>query len=112
MPADIVEGADAALLVAHNDDAGIGNLTEEIVARVRDLICTPGAEPHVEVDGFHLPPKMISIRVILLRKRSCLRSSQFRSSICVNSGHDVPPRCPSFASFASIAVKGLCFAES
>src|SRR5437016_9999952 len=88
MPADIMKSSDATLIVTHNDDAGIGNAPEKIVARIRNLLRASGTQPHIEVDGLYLVLKMIRIRVVSLRKRRCLRDSDFRPGICVGSRHD------------------------
>src|SRR5205807_778214 len=87
MAADIVVGANTALLIAHNDDAGIRNLTQKIVARIRNLIATSGAEPHVDVDGLHLALKVLVIHIFFLWKRSRFRELDSRPAVCVSSGH-------------------------
>src|SRR5205807_2374139 len=87
MAADIVVGANTALLIAHNDDAGIRNLTQKIVSRIRNLVGTSGAKPHVEMDGFHLALKVLVIHIVFLWKRSRFRERDSRPAVCVSSGH-------------------------
>ena len=87
MTADIVERANVCLLVARDDHAGIAELPEEIIARVRDLAGASGAEPHVKVDGLHLTLEPCRISVITLRQRHSFRSGDFGTSVGIRRGH-------------------------
>src|SRR5262245_27354934 len=87
MTADIVEGSDGAVLVARDDDAGSGKVPDEIVARMRDLLRAPGAQPHVEVDCFHLALEPGGISVVALWQRECLRDCELRTRIRVVGLH-------------------------
>jgi len=75
MATDIVESADIALFVARDDDTGIGDLAQKIIARIRNLAATPRAEPHIKMDCFHLALEPCWISVVALRKRHCVRDS-------------------------------------
>src|SRR5690349_1645853 len=54
MRADIVEGADPAVLVAQDDDRLIGDLVGDILAGVRDLLLAAGHLPDPRPEVFRL----------------------------------------------------------
>src|SRR5258708_6758275 len=87
MPADIVKSANAALLVTHDDHAGIGDVANKIVAGAGNLVRAAGAEPHIEMDCLHLALKPIGVGVVALRQRGCFRKSDFRTRIRIERGH-------------------------
>src|SRR6267142_3023957 len=92
MTADVVEGPDFALLIAHDDHIGVGNFAQEVVARLRYLACASRAQPHVEVDGFHLPPEPGGIGVIALRKCECVGCNDFGAGVGIELRHTMPFR--------------------
>src|SRR5258708_3762785 len=87
MPADIVKSANAALLVTHDDHAGIGDVANKIVAGAGNLVRAAGAEPHIEMDCLHLALKPVWIGVVALRKRSGFGDSEFGARVGIRGGH-------------------------
>src|SRR5262249_5805804 len=87
MPADIVEGANNILLVARDDDAGIAEIPDEIVARVRDLLRPSGTQPHVKVDGLHLTLEPCRVSVITLWQGHRFSSGDCGTRVGIKRGH-------------------------
>src|SRR5438094_3120675 len=61
MTADVEQRVHLSRSVAHDDDAFAGERAREVVARVRNLIGAPGADPAIEIETFELTA--IEIRV-------------------------------------------------
>src|SRR5579864_2982449 len=57
MPADIEKRAQRVTPVPRNDDAFTRDLTQKIVARRRDLVCTPSADPGSAVETLQFSRK-------------------------------------------------------
>src|SRR6266853_567620 len=89
MTANVVEGANASLLVACDDDTRVSKLAEKIISRFANLAGSSGAEPHVKVDGFHLALEPGRIGVITLRQSSGFRSRELRTRIGISHGHQL-----------------------
>src|SRR5258708_37913765 len=79
--ADIVKSADAALLVAQDDDAGIRNLADEVIAGLRNLLRSSSAQRHVEVDAFRLTLKPSGVDVVALRQRGRVGEGDFGTRV-------------------------------
>ena len=73
MPANVIEGAHRAALVADDDDAFSRDLAQEVVARLRNLIGTARAHPCLTVEAFHLLAENFGIGVVPCGKRLCDR---------------------------------------
>src|SRR6185437_14762845 len=87
MPADIVKSANAALLVASYDYAGIGDVADKVVAGVWYLARASSAKPHVEVNGFHLALEPFRISVITLRQCGGFRNRKFGARVGILGLH-------------------------
>ena len=69
----VVKSADGLVVVTVYDDALAGNLTQEIVARIRDLIGAPGAYPRLAIKALQLIAEDFRIGVIPRWQRCCER---------------------------------------
>ena len=87
MAADIVEGADVALFVARDDDAGIGELGGESNRRHWESGSVRPAHSHMsKVDGFHLTLKPGRVSVVALRQRHGFTGGDCRTGVGIG-GH-------------------------
>src|SRR3954453_5118263 len=73
VPAYVVKSADGLVVVAVDDDALAGNLTQEIVAMIRNLIGAPGAYPRLAVEPLQFIAEDFGIGVIPRWQRCCER---------------------------------------
>src|SRR5207249_4571834 len=54
MTADVEQRVNAAVLAARDDEAFGRNRTREVVARIRNLVGAPGADPAIEIEALKL----------------------------------------------------------
>ena len=64
MPAHVEKRPQRVTAIASNDDAFTRNLSQKKVARRRDLICAPGADPGLAVEAFEFVAEEIGICVV------------------------------------------------
>src|SRR5581483_5029556 len=64
MAAHVEKGSQRATRVASDNDAFIRDLAEKIVARLRNLVDAPGANPTLTVEAFELGAEEIGICVV------------------------------------------------
>jgi hypothetical protein len=64
MPANVEKCAQRVTAITSNDDAFTGNLSQKKVARRRDLIYAPGANPGLAVEAFDFVAEEIRICVV------------------------------------------------
>src|SRR6185437_8092756 len=94
--AHIVKGPDLPLLIARDDHAGIGHATHEIIAGVWNLPCPPSAQPHIEMNCFHLALEPFRISVIALWQSESFGEGELRTSVVI--------RCRHYLNIATIAI--------
>src|SRR3984893_430294 len=82
MSADVEKRAQRITPVPRNDDAFIRDLAQKIVARRRDLVGAPGADPSLAVEAFEFVAEDIVVCVVAGGK-SC------RNGLGVRSRHSV-----------------------
>src|SRR5947209_3079053 len=87
MAADIVKSADSSVLVAHDDDTGIGDAADEVIAGIGNLLRASGAQPHIKMDGFRLALEVRRVGVIALWQRHGFRNGNPRPAVGVCGGH-------------------------
>src|SRR5690349_6968164 len=98
MAADIVKRSDSALLISRDDHARIGDISHEVITRIRKLASPPRAEPHITMNSFHLALEPFRISVVALWQRERFRDRQSRTSVGVGRRHYL-----NIATFARIA---------
>jgi hypothetical protein len=64
MPADVEKRAQRVTAITSNDDAFTRNLSQKKVARCRNLVCAPGADPSLAVEAFDFVVEEIGICVV------------------------------------------------
>src|SRR4029077_3029719 len=64
MSADVEKRAQGVTPVPRNDDAFTRDLAQKIVARRRDLVCPPGADPGLAVKAFECVAENIGVCVV------------------------------------------------
>jgi hypothetical protein len=64
MPADVEKRPQRVTRVPRNNDAFTRNLSQKKVARCRDLVCAPGADPGLAVEAFEFIAEEIGIGVV------------------------------------------------
>jgi hypothetical protein len=65
MSADVEKRAQGVTPVPRNDDAFTRDLAQKIVARRRDLVCPPGADPGLAVKAFEFVAEDIGVCVVV-----------------------------------------------
>ena len=73
MPADVEKRMHRVTGIPRNDDAFTRNLAQKIVARRRNLVCAPSADPGLAVKAFELIAKQIGVCVVTCRQSCCKR---------------------------------------
>src|SRR5438270_8158352 len=73
MPAHVVKSADSLIVIAGNDNALASHLTQEVVARICNLIGAPSAYPGLAVEALHFVAEDLRIGVIPRWQRGCER---------------------------------------
>src|SRR5260370_33029365 len=87
MAAYVVERADSALFVAHDDHTGIGKVANKVVARLGNLVRAPRTQPHVEMDSFHFALEPIAVRVVTLGQSADVGDCGFSAAVRIGAGH-------------------------
>ena len=81
MATNVMESANRSLLITRNNDTGIGEAADKVVARIRNLRSATGAQLHIKVDGLHLTLKPGRIGVIALWQRGGFRDCELGTGV-------------------------------
>src|SRR5260370_36821361 len=69
MPAHIVERVDRVRRAARDDDAFARDMAQKVIARIRNRLRAPGADPACPVEALHLLPENIAARIVARGQR-------------------------------------------